>query len=65
MNKNEERGVDIFKEIDGLTLLTSADLEVLAEFQRIMNDKVIPEIVKIIEKRNLLAAKSRHWQIRC
>jgi hypothetical protein len=30
-----------------------------------MTDEVIPEIVKVVEERRMLAAESRHWQLKC
>ena len=49
---------------------TSADLKAveaaaLDEFVRTMNEEVIPEIVRVVHKRRLLAAQSRHWQLKC
>jgi hypothetical protein len=56
----EEKGV--FDLIEGLT---SVDPDQLADFERAMSEEVIPEVVKVIEKRRTLAAKSRHWQLKC
>jgi hypothetical protein len=58
--KEEDKGV--FDLIEGLT---SVDPDELADFEEAMNDKVIPEIVKVVEKRRMLAAKSRQWQLKC
>jgi hypothetical protein len=27
--------------------------------------EVIPEIVKVVQERRMLAAESRHWQLKC
>jgi len=36
-----------------------------ADFQRVMTEQVIPEIVKVVEERRLSASESQHWQLRC
>ena len=56
----EETGV--FSQIEGLTPVDEA---ALADFKRAMTDEVIPEIVRVVEERRMLAAKSRHWQLKC
>jgi hypothetical protein len=61
MDKEKKEG-DIFEVIEGLT---PVDPAALADFQRAMNDEVIPEIVKVVQERRMLAAESRHWQLKC
>jgi hypothetical protein len=58
--KKEEKGV--FDLIEGLT---AVDPKALAAFQQAMIDEVIPEIVKVVEERRMLAAESREWQLKC
>jgi hypothetical protein len=45
--------------------LVPIDPAVLNDFLREMNEEVIPEIVKAIEERRLLAAENRHRQLKC
>jgi len=59
-DKEEKKGV--FDLVEGLTVI---DPNALAEFKQEMTEAVIPEIVKIVEERRVLAAKSRHWQLKC
>jgi hypothetical protein len=61
MDKEKKEG-DVFEAIEGLT---PVDPKALADFQRAMTDEVIPEIVKVVEERRMLAAESRHWQLKC
>ncbi len=56
----EEKGV--FDLIQGLTPVNPKALE---EYLKTMNQEVIPEIVKVVEERRILAAESRHWQLKC
>lgn len=58
----DKKEADVFEAIEGLT---PVDPNALADFQRAMNDEVIPEIVKVVEERRMLAAESRHWQLKC
>jgi hypothetical protein len=58
----KEEDKDVFDLIEGLT---SVDQDELADFEHAMSEEVIPEIVKVVEKRRMLAAKSRHWQLKC
>ncbi len=58
--KEEDKGV--FDLVEGLT---SIDPNALADFQREMTQEVIPEIVKVVEERRMLAAESRQWQLKC
>lgn len=59
-DKEEKKGV--FDLVEGLTVI---DPKALTEFKQEMTDAVIPEIVKIVEERRVLAAESRHWQLKC
>jgi len=52
----------VFDLVNGFT---SVDPDELADFEQAMSNDVIPEIVKMVEKRRMLAAKSRHWQLKC
>jgi hypothetical protein len=45
--------------------LTEVDPQQLADFRKAMTDKVIPEIVEVVEQRRLRAAESRRWQLKC
>lgn len=58
--KEEKKGV--FDLVEGLTVI---DPNALADFKQEMTQEVIPEIVKIVEERRMLAAESRHWQLKC
>lgn len=60
--KEKEEGKGVFDLIEGLT---SVDPTELADFERAMSEEVIPEIVKVVEKRRMLAAKTRHRQLKC
>ncbi len=59
MDQKETKSV--FELIDGLT---SVDPQEFKEFEKAMIEKVIPEIVEIIDKRRLKATESRHWQLK-
>jgi hypothetical protein len=61
MEKDKKEG-DVFQAIEGLE---PVDPKALADFERAMTDEVIPEIVKVVQERRLLAAESRHWQLKC
>ncbi len=56
MDKKES----IFDKIEGLT---KVDPEALAEYEKEMTEKVIPEIVQIVEERRMLAVESRYREI--
>jgi len=60
MDPNDERGV--LERIEGLT---EVDPSALEEFKRAMTQEIIPEIVRVVEERRMLAAESRHWQLKC
>jgi hypothetical protein len=50
----------VFDQIEGLT---PVDPNALEDFKREMTEKVIPEIVQVVEERRTLAAESRHRQL--
>jgi len=58
---DERKDADVFESIAGLEPINP---DALADFQRAMNEEVIPEIVKAVEERKMLAAESRHWQLK-
>lgn len=60
MKCEEEKG--IFDLMDGISKVNPSEL---VEFADVMTNEVIPEIVKDVEERRLLAAESRHWQLKC
>lgn len=39
--------------------------EAIFEFKQAMDDEVIPEIVRVVEERRMLAAESRKRQLKC
>lgn len=57
---NPDKGV--FELVEGVT---AVDPALLIDFQRAMTEEVIPEIVRVVEERRLLAAESRQWQLKC
>jgi hypothetical protein len=59
MEKDER---DVFAVIEGLT---AVDPGVLESFERAMTEDVIPEIIRVVEERRILAAESRQWQLKC
>ena len=61
MNDPEMPAKSVFEIVEGLT---PVDPQVVKDFQQAMNEQVIPEIVQIIEERRLLAAQTRHLQIK-
>jgi len=44
--------------------LTPVDPKTLEDFKREMTDNVIPEILRVVEKRRVLAAESRQRQLK-
>ena len=62
MTKPIDEKRDVFEFVQGST---EVDPQELAEFKRTMTEEVIPEIVKVVEKRRLKAADSRQWQLKC
>jgi len=59
MKKEENTVLDL---VEGIKPVDPVALE---DFLREMNENVIPEIVKVVEERRLLAAESRNWQLKC
>ena len=62
MTKPTDEKQDAFELVQHLT---EVDPQQLAAFKRTMTEEVIPEIVKVVEKRRLKAAESRQWQLKC
>lgn len=56
---NKDTGV--FAQIDGLQPVDPAALE---QFKQTMTETVIPEIVKVVEQRRVLAADSRRRHLK-
>lgn len=50
----------VFDQIEGLK---PVDPNALEDFKREMTERVIPEIVQVVEERRTLAAESRHRQL--
>lgn len=61
MNESQMPGKSVFETVEGLY---PVDPKVLKDFQQVMIDKVIPEIVEVIEERRLLAAHTRRLQLK-
>ena len=59
MDKDES---NVFDVIEGLT---PVDQNALTDFTRTMTEEVIPDIVRVVEERRMLAAESRRWQLKC
>lgn len=57
MDKDE---AELFKLVEGLKPVDPGALEA---FEREMTEHAIPEIVRAVEKRRMLAAESRHRQL--
>jgi hypothetical protein len=57
----DKRNSSLFDQIDGLK---PVDPKAIAAYLRAMTQEVIPEIVKVIEERRLLASESRNWQLK-
>ncbi len=53
------------KLLDKIDGVTRVDPQQFKAFERLMTEEVIPEIVKVVEERRLLAAQSREWQLKC
>lgn len=58
MEKKEPEVSEVIKD------LTPVDAKALEEFKRTMTDEVIPEILRVVEERRMLAAESREWQLK-
>ena len=50
----------LFKLVEGLK---PVDASALADYEREMADEAIPEIIRDVEKRRMLAAESRHRRL--
>ncbi len=57
MDNNESQ---LFKLVEGLK---PVDAKALADFEREMTSEAIPEIIRDVEKRRMLATESRHRQL--
>lgn len=57
-----EQKKGVFELVAGLS---EVNPQHLSDFKKAMTEKVIPEIVKVVEERRLSAAESRHWQLKC
>ncbi len=51
------------KPFDDIKGLKAVDPKALADFEREMSERVIPEIVRAVEKRQMLAAESRQREL--
>lgn len=60
MNETEIPSRSVFDVIEGLT---AVDPDLVKDFQQAMTNDVIPEIVKVVEERRLLAAQTRQLQL--
>ncbi|HXJ10982.1 MAG TPA: hypothetical protein VNH19_01815 [Candidatus Limnocylindrales bacterium] len=58
----EKKENSVLELVEGVT---PVDPNALADFVREMREEVIPEIVRVVEERRMLAAESRHWQLKC
>ena len=56
--------VDETPVLDKIEGLKEIDPQRLQEFQKLMSEEVIPEIVKVVEGRRLRAAHSREVQLK-
>jgi hypothetical protein len=59
--KEDPKTTGVFSQIEGLTPVDPAEVE---DFKRAMTEKVIPEIVKVVEHRRVLAADSRRRHLK-
>ena len=48
---------------DKLDGVTPVDVKIMENFKREMTENVIPEIVRVVEERRLLAHESRHRRL--
>lgn len=60
MDPNEKEN-SIFEQIEGLE---NVDPEALEDFKRAMTEEVIPEIVRVVEERRMLAAETRQRKLK-
>lgn len=59
--KEGKKETGVFAQIEGLTPVDPAALE---DYKRAMTEKVIPEIVRVVEQRRVLAAESRRRHLK-
>lgn len=57
----DEKEKGILDEIEGLRPVDETEI---ADFKRIMVEKVIPDILRAVEERRVSAAESRQWQLK-
>jgi len=57
----DKKETDVFDVVEGLR---SVDPDALEDFERVMTDEVIPEIVQTVEERRMLAAEYRELQLK-
>jgi hypothetical protein len=57
---DKKKDPSLFDQIKGLT---PVDPKVLAELEREMLEEVIPEIIRDVDRRRMLAAEGRHRQL--
>jgi hypothetical protein len=50
----------LFRLVDGLESVNASDL---ADYEREMRDEAIPDMIRDVEKRRMLAAESRHRRL--
>jgi hypothetical protein len=55
-----DKETGVFDQIEGLM---PVDQNALEDFKREMTENVIPEIVQVMEERQMLAAESRHREL--
>jgi hypothetical protein len=55
-----DKETGVFDQIEGLI---PVDQNALEDFKREMTENVIPEIVQVMEERQMLAAESRHREL--
>jgi len=60
VTESEIPSKSVFEFIEGLT---AVDPDLVKDFQQAMTNDVIPEIVKVVEERRLLAAQTRQLQL--
>jgi hypothetical protein len=61
MQMTTKNRASVFDLIEGLT---PVDPSAVVEFEHAMTEEVIPEIVRVVEERRMLAAETRQWQLK-
>jgi hypothetical protein len=61
-NDKKPQTSPVFEQIEGCVPVKLEDVQ---PFITSMNNDVIPEIVKVVEERRMLASDSRHWKLKC